>query len=303
MGEAIARFRKYALRARESLDVWRFEADCDDTEKDAGDEGHVWCAWSEAMQDLHFCSHAIAQDRRPAAKYVAELVAIKREWELNYPKKPPAQNLLVPENTKKGMVFTLTKRQRFYFDRRDGRAALRGLADEAIREAIEWGPLAERVEGYSRRLFNATEGMVHLVADAFTPKVTSDASDYVPLLEEWFDAFDGLSPFEGSPADKSSSAAAEKAEQEFPARPVGRPKRNDEALERALVDGWLSLVERCSETSEPAPSKPQYIADRNRDALKDPKLLAALNATHLRLLNNGLRARRRKRQGTRTKRR
>ncbi len=87
------------------------------------------------------------------------------------------------------------------------------------------------------------------------------------------------------------------------ARAPGRPKRNDEALEKALVDGWLSLVERCSETSEPAPSKPRYIEDRNRDALKDPKLLAALNATHLRLLNNGLRARRRKRQGTRTKRR
>jgi len=76
---------------------------------------------------------------------------------------------------------------------------------------------------------------------------------------------------------------------------VGRPP-NNEALEKELVDGWLELA-------EPKPSKSQYIADRNAGTRKDPKLLAALNATHLRHLESGLRAKRRNRQGVRTKRR
>lgn len=294
MGEAISAFRKYALRARESLDLWRFTADCDDTRPssvaDDDPEESPRSDWLiGALQSIWSMSDS---ERLLPADYVADLHSWQRQYELNYPQ--PAQRV---------GRHSMPSRTAFYYERRKGRKALRSLSEEAICEAIYWGPLAERVEAYARRLFNATESMVHSVADTLHPKRPSKPTDYAAIVEEWFDAFDGLAPFTGEPAGAAYGSAVAAAEQEFPPRPVGRPKRNDEALERALVDGWLSLVERCSETSEPAPSKPQYIADRNRDALKDPKLLAALNATHLRLLNNGLRARRRKRQGTRTKRR
>ena len=286
MGEAIAAFRKYALRAREALDVWWFDANCDNTQTDEDDLSaeHFWA------EKVHRNVSEMTTHRYSLEEYVASLDSLRHEWEYNYPRRFPRG----PANR---------RTDSFYAARVSGRAALRALADEAIREAVDWGPLATRVERYCRTLLDTIEQMVHGVAAHIASNKRAPAGKYLELLREWFDAFDGLSPFEGSPADKSSAAAAEKAEQEFPPRPVGRPKRNDEALERALVDGWLSLVERCSETSEPAPSKPQYIADRNRDALKDSKLLAALNAMHLRLLNNGLRARRRKRQGSRTKRR
>jgi hypothetical protein len=301
MGQPIAAFRTYALRARESLDLWRFDAICDDTRPSTGPEEEPeespagdWLVG--ALQTIWFMS----DERRLAAEYVADLHSWQRTFELNHPRKPGSPPGALVMGSKLCRVVT---RNDFYYERRKGRKALRSLSEEAICEAIYWGPLAERVEAYARRLFNATESMVHSVADTLHPKRPSKPTDYAAIVEEWFDAFDGLAPFTGEPAGAAYGSAVAAAEEEFPPRPVGRPKRNDEALERALVDGWLSLVERCSETSEPAPSKPQYIADRNRDALKDPTLLAALNVTHLRLLNNGLRARRRKRQGTRTKRR
>ena len=286
MGKAIAAFRKYALRARESLDWWRFQADCDTT----GPNGEA--DWPDSpfagwVRDLLCVVGGMKESRLLPAEYVSTLHTLQQKYELNFPAKPrpaPAPG-------------TMSYREQFYFERRNGRAALRGLSEEAIREAVAWGPLAERVEGYSRRLFNATEKMVHAIY------VSQNTSDYVALLEEWFDAFDGLSPFEGNPADKSSEAAAKKAEREFPARPVGMPKVNDEALERELVTGWDALGERCRRDGERLPSKEQYIEDRNRGVLKDPKRLAALNAEHFRYLETGLRARRRKRQGTRTKRR
>lgn len=286
MGEAIAAFRKYALRAREALDAWWFDADCDNTQtdEDSPSEAYFW------GQEVARNAHEMRMFRYSLEEYVASLDSLRHEAEYHYPRRYPR----APANE---------RADRFYAARIPGREALRALADEAVREAFSWGPLAERIERYCRTLLDTTESMVHGVAAHIASNKRAPADKYLHLLREWFDAFDGLSPFEGTPADKASTAASEKAEEEFPPRPVGRPKRNDEALERELVDGWLSHEKQGSETGEPSPSKSRYIEDRNRDALKDPKLLAALNATHLRLLNNGLRARRRKRQGTRTKRR
>jgi hypothetical protein len=286
MGEAIAAFRKYALRAREALDAWWFDADCDNTQTDLDSPSHAYFWGQEVARN----ANEMCMYRYSLEEYVASLDSLRHEAEYHYPRRYPR----APANE---------RADRFYAARVPGREALRALADEAVREAVSWGPLAERIERYCRTLLDTTESMVHGVAAHIASNKRAPADKYLHLLREWFDAFDGLSPFEGSPADKSSAAAAKKAEQEFPPRPVGMPKVNDEALERELVAGWDALGERCRRDGERLPSKEQYIEDRNRGVLKDPKRLAALNAEHFRYLETGLRARRRKRQGTRTKRR
>lgn len=317
MGEAIAAFRKYALRARESLDIWRFDSECDNSPEDADD--HTPGAWGDWYQDVHDAVWNIVEDRRPLADYVASLIALQEHYERNHPREEREPIPDPEQGAKRGFRLVISPRHWFYAERRKGRTALRSLADEAVREAIHWGPLAERVERYIRDLLLATESMVHSVAMTYSnePYAHPDygrlsrkptrnltpVSEYVALLEQWFDAFDGLSPFEGEPADAASAAASDAAEEAFPARPPGRPKSSDEALEKALVDEYLQWKQEHAAKGEKQPSKERFVASRNRDAVKDPKRLAAINAEHFRILENGLRSRRRKRQQSRTKRR
>ena len=273
MGEAIAAFRKYALRARESLDVWRFEAECDYTLRDQEDPDYP-CAYNDWYEDVIWDVNDILSDRRPLVDYVTRLLALQERFERLYP--GPLEDQLPPPEPegkeRKGFRISASPQQWFYADRRRGRAALRALANDAVREAVQWSALAERVEEYVRRLFEATDGMVHSVAMTYsTERISfsdyqrvsrkqtrnlSPVGDYVALLEEWFDAFDWLAPFEGEPADKASSSAAEKAEEEFPTRRSGRPV-NDERLACELVAGWDSF-----EPEKGRPLKEDYLASR-----------------------------------------
>ena len=172
MGEAIAAFRKYALRAREALDVWWFDANCDNTQTDEDDLSaeHFWA------EKVHRNVSEMTTHRYSLEEYVASLDSLRHEWEYNYPRRFPRG----PANR---------RTDSFYAARVSGRAALRALADEAIREAVDWGPLATRVERYCRTLLDTIEQMVHGVAAHIASNKRAPAGKYLELLREWFDAF------------------------------------------------------------------------------------------------------------------
>jgi hypothetical protein len=186
----------------------------------------------------------------------------------------------------------------------------------ARREATRWGSLFPVVEARLKELESAALMMTNYAAAEYyanpSPAPWNQADrDYSDEHVEFGVALDALAPFieepptsfASNPSDACMAAASDAAEQPSPPRPRGRPKQNDELLEKELVDAWLALSKRQEGSGERKTSKPQFIEERNRDALKDPVRLAARNAEHFKLLENGLRNRRRKLGQSRTKRR
>lgn len=286
MGDAVAALRKFALRAREDLDAMRFRPNCDSTERPLspghpdyieGTEGFEPSPQYHAMHMQWGVIRAQSHYLRAPGDYVADLVAIRATYEREHPARPvhsPGD-----EPAEHDAAILRARREGFYEYRRKGRQALRRLADEAIREAVQWGPLAEKVEGYCRLLLGAVDDLGHSVAASFDATRSDPPEVYAALLVAWFDAFDGLSPFEGTPADKPTAEAVAEAEQVFPPHPGGAPRKHDGSLlasrrkyEESMarcgkkpesVKQWLSKWARANGVTFPEAQK-QYESERDR---------------------------------------